>query len=1219
MRLPLSSDRSGAGGMSRLDLGKMAVEDIVRGLNKRVAEHNAYLQLHPAKHPSLRNMGLGFSPNDEFLLLSTGRQHTQQPATAACGAGGRLLVGYGDHLHEQATDNPSEQPVQHPSNVDSFQKELKTLQATDWDPSKMGPNNRPLAFPEDGGGSVGLNTALSVGLQMLSRYRLSFRATENFGMGRLPSPAVLNPSGGPAINALQPACLILITDGVCLRSPPSEGGGSLQLQYGNMPLREFYQEPFRWDQRIFCLGVGGKESETSTQFLHPHLRALCEVTGGSHMMLRSSGMLAQSTDFLLKQIAPPRPRDLPVPDPVQLQAPHSPLVGALGTFVSGGPVCSFQALEGDLDTAQAPLKHRALLLYVPHEQANPQSSSSSSAGDGDSSSDIISQPPTWCIPESFFPSKTLETLPPRSAQPNLLFSRFPGRLGSKSFDPSLIIKALNRLDQLVLSNRKHAGQASGQANASIKLLSRDVYVCEWISTDGKPAKGPTSPMSMDYFPVVVPGAARPSLGEGELSYLNIGILHVPSGTSTLASLSSGVRISTLTLLPPEPHVLLPLLIRAAEAEHRALKKVTAADTKESGAGPSVNLLKKQAMVSRNVHLDEHWRNEFRAYLFRIPPYYQNALRRSLRNVLPTSANTLLDGTEGALASQCFSKTCLQKIRSAEQAAREKNEHIERQEAELRRKGSQIFDVPMRAEQQPQHTKALLIGYGQYDPRSSTDSYLAALRGMPAPWRVGVGGNKSLESEARDSSPVKSANEPGSYKAVDALGDLPAECLMAYYESRRRWIFGGSGLTTRGLFVEGVPNDGSNMQQCGATRDVMDVSLLSLARVGASQMNATTTAKMGEYRERLLWSRAPVVGYGSNDATGVSATTAADGGPRWSVDDDAMPMTFFNPKTGEFADSVQARVRSRLMVNFGNPYKDRRADSLIPEVYFSQSPSSKKGLDIDDDAMPLTPPGSPPHDSYSASEGEGEAVFANPISRVRKSPSRNDSEEKLLMPQVKRQKTEPEAEDDSTATSQAEGNSVPKPPPPKPDKKEERSQPEAPKPPPPPKAPPTSAPVAPPPRPPPKAAPPAKTPMPPTGTAKGPPPPKPPSKGIPRKGSIGERPPAPPSRPNPPPPKPPQLQRNTSGGSSSSQPAVPLPVAVPVAAPAPAVPATVPLPATADASKPPPPPSEVDMSSPDKKPEVDLPPGWMTVWSKSQQRWYFFCTKSNKSVWQWPPP
>jgi hypothetical protein len=37
-----------------------------------------------------------------------------------------------------------------------------------------------------------------------------------------------------------------------------------------------------------------------------------------------------------------------------------------------------------------------------------------------------------------------------------------------------------------------------------------------------------------------------------------------------------------------------------------------------------------------------------------------------------------------------------------------------------------------------------------------------------------------------------------------------------------------------------------------------------------------------------------------------------------------------------------------------------------------------------------------------------------------------------------------------------------------------------------------------------------------------------------------------------------------------------------------------------------------------KPCVELPSGWMCVWSKSQKRWYFFDTKTNKSVWKWPP-
>ena len=51
MRQPLvegsSKERSAGSGMSRLDLAKMAVEDVVRGLGKRVTEHNVQLQQQP--------------------------------------------------------------------------------------------------------------------------------------------------------------------------------------------------------------------------------------------------------------------------------------------------------------------------------------------------------------------------------------------------------------------------------------------------------------------------------------------------------------------------------------------------------------------------------------------------------------------------------------------------------------------------------------------------------------------------------------------------------------------------------------------------------------------------------------------------------------------------------------------------------------------------------------------------------------------------------------------------------------------------------------------------------------------------------------------------------------------------------------------------------------------------------------------------------------------
>jgi hypothetical protein len=54
-----------------------------------------------------------------------------------------------------------------------------------------------------------------------------------------------------------------------------------------------------------------------------------------------------------------------------------------------------------------------------------------------------------------------------------------------------------------------------------------------------------------------------------------------------------------------------------------------------------------------------------------------------------------------------------------------------------------------------------------------------------------------------------------------------------------------------------------------------------------------------------------------------------------------------------------------------------------------------------------------------------------------------------------------------------------------------------------------------------------------------------------------------------------------------------------------------------APKPPPPP--VQNQSPNVKPKVNLPSNWISVWSKSKQKWYFFDKKTNNSVWEWPPP
>jgi integrator complex subunit 6 len=437
----------GTSGMSRLDIAKMATEEIVKQLKKRLQTHNSELQQSPPKvQESFHNIGLGFMPKDDLLLLSTGRQYTSHASTAACAAGGRLLVGFDNVTNENnssgnnTTGNAMEQ--QYPHGVDVFQRELKNLKASD----------PPTKQQQQEGTVAGLNAALSAGLNMMSRYRLRYRTTENYAMGRLPSPAVLNPStGGASLNALQPACLVLITDGECLRT------SELKLS-SNSLLKESYLEPYRWDQRVFVMGVNDRDKPVPNQ-----LRALSEVTGGSCFMIERSNMI-QTSDLLVKLMAPSRPR-LPIQDPIAYPPVNAkPVKGFHGSFVQSGPICQFQSF-GDLDTS--PSKHRAMLLYVPHI-----SGSSDTARDETG----IFQSPIYPISESYFPNKKLDTLPPRSAQPVLMYSRHPSQLGSKSLDASSVMKMLQKLDQLTIANRKIIAPNASIATQQSWLLKRDV-VC----------------------------------------------------------------------------------------------------------------------------------------------------------------------------------------------------------------------------------------------------------------------------------------------------------------------------------------------------------------------------------------------------------------------------------------------------------------------------------------------------------------------------------------------------------------------------------------------------------------------------------------------------------------------------------------------------------------------------------------------------------------------
>ena len=298
------------------------------------------------------------------------------------------------------------------------------------------------------------------------------------------------------------------------------------------------------------------------------------------------------------------------------------------------------------------------------------------------------------------------------------------------------------------------------------------------------------------------------------------------------------------------------------------------------------------------------------------------------------------------------------------------------------------------------------------------------------------------------------------------------------------------------------------------------------------------------------------------------------------------------------------------------YKDKRADSLIPEEYLSQRP--KKGVEEDDAGGPMTPPTSPPHDTFSATEGEGEAVFAGkPISRSspRKSFSRN--EENQDEKQEKRQKLSPEKHSGQRLSPAAVESKAPelqrgspqssrK----KSEKPKDERQPAPPQPPPPPRRRPSL--LGTPPPPPPKGPP----------SRKRPPPPRRPS-GIPTK-----RPPPPPNQNSSPKPPPPRKMPAPPPPSKPSHPAKQHPTVSEASSfDSHETPDVTPRQQQHQEQqvvhqiKRPPTISEagLDLQTPDVKPNVNLPPGWMCVWSKSQKRWYFFNTQNNKSVWQWPPP
>lgn len=472
---------------------------------------------------------------------------------------------------------------------------------------------------------------------------------------------------------------------------------------------------------MICLCINSHSED-----LHPSLKALCDVTGGFHVAIPGVSSIQAVVESLLRKLAPPFPSKIPFPSPLQTvfqpKANPSDKNTTGGRFVDGGPICSFLPLS-----SENRIISRAMLLYVPTSFDNEKYNTLNST----------IPTPTWCIPEAFFPSNKFDTLPPRKAQPQLIYADVNNVMG---FNPVDFIKALNRLDDLMytIKQGKYPGQAKSQ---NIPLLQRDVYICEWLSSDGIDIECPIiSARGQELFPIFVRGAGRSTTIDGTDNLLSIGILYVPRGCVTLSAQSSTAdhsKLSTLTLLPPDAHLLLPLLIKAAEIEHRAQRnavkrkedaeKMRAFSTNRANGGSVATLIQKLSNSSyssidvQEIILDDKWKNELKNYMHRIPPYCLVSVKRCLKPMLHTSVHHLL-GTDTieSITSQCFSRLCHQKIRAGEASAKDAVIRMDHRHDAL-------STISLNCDE------TLTQRYGQYDRKSSLSSYLAALRTINPPW------------------------------------------------------------------------------------------------------------------------------------------------------------------------------------------------------------------------------------------------------------------------------------------------------------------------------------------------------------------------------------------------------------------------------------------------------------------------------------------------------
>ncbi|CAM9638405.1 unnamed protein product [Chrysoparadoxa australica] len=384
-----------------------------------------------------------------------------------------------------------------------------------------------------------LGQAISQALRLLNQHRMA-SGVDNWGHGRKPWH-------------LEPGAVVVVTDGAANSDATGSdtgtgngngsgnGGGGFAIKQLDHAGAELGTCPWRWDQRIFTLFLRSttpaSNGSSSSGVPLPALQSLCERTGGWSGVSNSLPRLIQNLDMVLHRL--------------QM---HGPVVELLPLSEAS------KKAKGDVDDA-----------------TSSSSRSSSSGGKGSDSTvkplrvllSVRGNAGNWPLPETFWTDRQMDQLPPRTqGQPEIYYkqAQLPGP--GDNTEPEPEVAAAELVERLG--------------------LAIDWYDMEWVGPGLSPALGFNR---SSRWPVYIPNSSKVA-GPGE-----------PFGFLRASPVAGR---SILVLLPYNFPTLMQLMKQAVEMG-------------ASGAGAA------------SGGLSQQWRTDFKQYVWGLPAYYYAPLRKALKD------------------------------------------------------------------------------------------------------------------------------------------------------------------------------------------------------------------------------------------------------------------------------------------------------------------------------------------------------------------------------------------------------------------------------------------------------------------------------------------------------------------------------------------------------------------------------------------------------------